>query len=159
MQIHLEPGVPTMLLQPSQKPHHVQGAGDALVQPDVAPKLEHLLNILLLFATLHFLLQAALYFSCLFFILPMSFAISSVMSGTNIIMNTTSSDHLQVGHHLDQGAGENAQQTAFLPYLQGIEDVLISLAIAYFLVRAGLIFCNLIFILPLIFFLKDLSCS
>ncbi|XP_070612817.1 uncharacterized protein [Erythrolamprus reginae] len=139
------------------KPRHIQGAGDALVRPDIAPKMEHLLNILLLLATVHFLLQTALYLSCLFFILPMSCAFSNVISGGNTV-GPNSSNQLQVAPHLGQGAAQNAQPAALLPYLQGIEDILISMAIAYFLVRAGLIFCNLIFILPLVFFLKDLGC-
>ncbi|XP_077790727.1 uncharacterized protein LOC144328930 [Podarcis muralis] len=149
-----------MLLQPLSNPPHAQGAGDAVLQAGSFPKLERLLNVLLLLAALHFLIQTAIYFSCLFLILPMGFVVSNVISGANTIMGAASSENLRTGHALCQGAaGERAQQTSFHLYVQGIEDLVMSLAVAYFLVRVGLIFCNLIFILPLIFFLSERSCS
>ncbi|KAJ6658547.1 hypothetical protein lerEdw1_019934 [Lerista edwardsae] len=144
-----------MHLQPLLKPHRAQGAGDALLQAEIPPNLERLLNILLLLAVVHFLIQVAVYFSCLVLVLPMSFVISNVISGANTIMAAASRETLQTGLHLGQGAGERAEERVLLPYFLGVEDVVISVAAAYFLVRAGLVFCNLVFILPLIFFLTE----
>ncbi|KAH0615718.1 hypothetical protein JD844_026064 [Phrynosoma platyrhinos] len=156
----VSPAVSRMLLQPVQKPPHVEGAGDAFLQPVVPPRFERLLNVLLLLAALHFLIQTAIYFSCLFLLLPMSFVISNVISGANTIMAAASSENLQMGQHQGQGAAAvKAPQMGFLSNVQGIEELVVSMAAAYFLVRAGLVFCNLIFILPLIFFLNEANSS
>ncbi|KAF7252366.1 hypothetical protein EYD10_01731 [Varanus komodoensis] len=152
-------GVLTMLRQRWQKLPHAQGAGDALLPAGLPAKVERLLNALLLLAALHFLIQTALYFSCLFLLLPMSFVISNVISGANTIMAAASSENLRTRSPLGHGAGESNRGVAFLADAHGMEDVVLSMAVAYFLVRAGLVFCNLLFILPVIFFLNEARCS
>ncbi|KAJ7327292.1 hypothetical protein JRQ81_017051 [Phrynocephalus forsythii] len=151
-----------MLRGPVQDPGSAQGAGDAFLQPEIPPRFQRFLNALLILAVLHFLIQTAICFSCLFLLLPMSFAVSSVIPGTNTIMDPASEKTLPLQRHLGQGAAETtgrARPTAFLPYVQRIEDLAVSMAAAYFLVRVGLVFCNLIFILPLVFFLNEATSS
>ncbi|XP_060103408.1 uncharacterized protein LOC132577635 [Heteronotia binoei] len=143
-----------MLLEPLVKPCCVQGAGDAVLRANMPPHLERFWNALLLLAVLHFLLQMAVYVSCLFLVLPMSFVVSNVICGANTIMSATSSETVLAERQQSQGAGEGTQEEELCCPQGGMEELVLSLATAYFLLRAGLVFCNLVFVLPLLFFLN-----
>ncbi|KAL8206510.1 UNVERIFIED_CONTAM: hypothetical protein K2H54_006722 [Gekko kuhli] len=147
-----------MLLEQFVKPGHAQGAGDALLHARLPPQLERFWNALLLLAVLHFLLQMAIYFSCLFLVLPMSFVVSNVICGANTIMSAASSESVLADCRQGQGAGEGSpEEEEELSCPPGMEELVLSLATAYFLLRAGLAFCNLVFILPVLFFLNETS--
>uniref|UniRef100_A0ACB8E913 Uncharacterized protein n=1 Tax=Sphaerodactylus townsendi TaxID=933632 RepID=A0ACB8E913_9SAUR len=146
-----------MLLGQLVKPLDAQGAGDALLQADGPPHLERLLNAVFLLAALHLLLHMAVYFSCIFLVLPVSFVVSNVICGANTILLAASSEQVWTKGPPGQGAGEGAPEEEELSCPQGMEELVLSLAAAYFLLRAGLVFCNLIFILPLLFFLSETS--
>ncbi|XP_077157370.1 uncharacterized protein LOC143819526 [Paroedura picta] len=142
-----------MLLERFVKPCPTQGAGDALLRAHMPPHLERLWNGLLLLAGLHFLLQMTVYFSCLFLVLPMSFVVSNVLCGANSLMSAASRENVLADWPRGQGAGEGAPEKE----ATGMEELVLSLATAYFLLRTGLVFCNLVFVLPLLFFLNDTS--